>query len=459
LTAVVVASFVIPGGGAASSGLATVGHGLAVAAVGVGSTLILNALIPPPSNALRLNGSGGDDYSDSQMYTISSQSNSVEKFKSVMKVYGQHRVFPNVAANAYTTIEADPNSGELVQYFYAIYDFGLGPLEIEEIKIGDTLIRDYTDLSYKLVDLNKPGTDEGTWDEQTQNFFEFYKGDVTQTNVQVPLNDNESDGGTVSGYQLTRSAATNTRSENQEITATFVFPSGLVTLGTDGSREGRNVDIRLEFAEEGTEDWREFDDLTYVDDYEKPLVNFTPINYPSDIADDASAAAEFELFRGEIVYNHHRDTYGFGLDFTRPEGDSYPQSSYYRYHYKLYGIKKGVTTRVPIDTELSVGTDLYAHGVKLGKVLSTTVRPSGGWWHDISAAQETVSFGVNVRREKLNVAATAPDTSSFRLIGDAITRKEPTAGVNTYNGIQTTPLYGTFLFKPKSTAYFKNKND
>jgi len=146
---------------------AGLGAGWAAAIGGItalGATLTLNSLIPAPNVGL----GGSSEFGDaekSQMYSISSQSNSVSKYGAVSKTYGTHRLFPTIVANPYTDIEVDVSTGELVQFFYAIYDFGHGPMEVTDLKIGETPITNFADFEYKLVDLNKPVASEGPWDD------------------------------------------------------------------------------------------------------------------------------------------------------------------------------------------------------------------------------------------------------------------------------------------------------
>lgn len=150
IAAVIVVTAVV--GPAAGGGIA---GGLAAAGAAIGTMLLLNALIPPPGIGGNMGGST-TSAEGSQMYTITSQSNSVKKYGYVPKVYGRHRMFPLIAANPYTEIEADPETGELVQFFYAVYDFGFGPMTVDDIRIGDTSISNYADVNYRLVDFNKP---------------------------------------------------------------------------------------------------------------------------------------------------------------------------------------------------------------------------------------------------------------------------------------------------------------
>ena len=46
------------------------------------------------------------------------------------RVYGQHRVFPVLAAHPHTEVEGDE------QYLRMLFDFGYGPLELSDLRIG-----------------------------------------------------------------------------------------------------------------------------------------------------------------------------------------------------------------------------------------------------------------------------------------------------------------------------------
>ena len=80
---------------------------LAVAAVTIGATLVLNALIPPPVPETGALGGFGD-IDSSQMYSINGQSNQAKRLGIVPKVYGSHRIYPTLAVTPYTEIAVSP---------------------------------------------------------------------------------------------------------------------------------------------------------------------------------------------------------------------------------------------------------------------------------------------------------------------------------------------------------------
>lgn len=239
--------------------------GMAAAGATIAATLALNALIPPPVPDL---GSGvGGDISQSQVYSISGQSNNVKQYGFVPKVYGRHRVFPNVAANPYTQLEVDPETGEIAQYLYAIYDFGLGPMTVDNIQIGETDIYDFDDFQFSLVDPNRPTTSEGSWDDATTNQFRLYKADNNVQAISVTLDGNQNEGGPSSEWQATRSTTENPDSLRQEIVLGFVNPQGLYAYSSSNQLVDRRIELQVEFREEGTTQWRFYNDDTYVDSY------------------------------------------------------------------------------------------------------------------------------------------------------------------------------------------------
>jgi len=438
VAAIAVASF-YTGGGALGA--------LAGAAAGVGASLLMNELIPPPSNAFGAIGGGLESYSDSQMFSIGSQSNVPRKFQTVPKIYGRHRHFPVVAANPYTSIESDKNTGELVQYLYGIYDFGLGPNVIDTLKIGDTPINEFNDVQYRLVDPNKPDTDEGSWDEATNKTFEIYKGDVNQVSIGAALNKNENEAGAiVDEYQVTRSISDNTRSEDQEITVTLAFPKGLTTFGTDGKRSTRTVDVRLEFAEDGTEDWYKYDDYNHVDSVEDPdTPTIGLVALPESFED-------FDFIR-EVDYHRYENP----MDL--PSSFFYDGSIASRYKIQYRGYKKNTTSRIPTTEAISIGGHIHSGKNYIGTVTSTESRSGGGYWTYITTPLVTEDVAYRVTLYLRNPAHPhnylALPNKQYGFVSGAQTVKLQGNGVKALSGEQQTPLYATFRFNPKTKESVK----
>ena len=139
--AVVVAAVALaaPTGGASlwlagATGLsATTASAIIMVGVSMVGMLAINALIPPPAVNTNNGGSAGSGAATSPTYSLGGQSNSMRKYQPVAKIYGRHRVFPQLASNPLITNQGTQSS------ISALYDFGLGDVRVTDLKIGDTL--------------------------------------------------------------------------------------------------------------------------------------------------------------------------------------------------------------------------------------------------------------------------------------------------------------------------------
>lgn len=253
--------------GPAGYGLVGAGLGAAVGAVTIGASLLLNALIPPPMPpGFGDFGGLGGGVESSQMYTFTGQSNQAKRFGSVPKVYGQFRLFPNVAAMPYIQLEVDPEDGELYQYLYVIYDFGFGPMGLVDFRIGDTPLsgENFQGFAYRLVDPNRPTSPEGFWDDMTWPTFDIYKGDNEGDSFSVSIDENSSAGGPSTGWEATRNTAANAEGDPQEIFLNFICPSGLFGYSSTGILGKREIDLEIAFRKVGEDTWRDYNDPDYV---------------------------------------------------------------------------------------------------------------------------------------------------------------------------------------------------
>jgi len=108
-----------------------------VSAVGVAGTMVaamaVSALIRPPP----ISTAGGFGTDAARSYSLSGQSNQAAIYAPCLVVYGRHKVMPLLAAN--------PNVDNLgnVSQFSALYDFGLGNVLVEDLKVGDVGIEQF----------------------------------------------------------------------------------------------------------------------------------------------------------------------------------------------------------------------------------------------------------------------------------------------------------------------------
>src|SRR5690606_2938757 len=98
-------------------------------AIMAGGSLIMQALIKPPSIE--------PEATPKSLSNISSIRNRFAPYEPVPIVFGRRKVYPPYAAQPFTEIVGDD------QYYNALFALGIGEYDIEEAKIGDTLLTNY----------------------------------------------------------------------------------------------------------------------------------------------------------------------------------------------------------------------------------------------------------------------------------------------------------------------------
>ena len=414
----------------AAGAFGAIGGALVTAAATIGASLLLNSLFPPPS-VDEGNLSYGNSESGSQMYSISGQSNKVDRFGSVPKVYGRHRIFPRVAANPYVELEADPETGKLVQYFYAIYDFGFGPLRISDIKIGDTPIENFSDVTYNLVDLNKPGTSEGVWDDALKPNFTIYKGDVTTENVGVAINGNEYSGSPLDEYQVIRNANPNTLGTAQEITLSFGCPQGLIAYSAQGDPTTRNIDLEIKFAKVGTEDWKAYNDPDFVSYFKsvgggeintQHSVAYLGFSGPGGYYQELAPASPWRL----VTYTDYTSTQVSDRYFGFPAGNT-----------------------IVLGNGIPTNSKLFWGNTFIGRVLSASAHSPGFSTYTLDSTLPSGMVQYVYSTEWFNNQGSYSYTYTSSFTGNQIYYTDPSEGGARISGQESSTYYATFKFTPK----------
>ena len=448
----------------------------ALTAITIGTSLLMNALIPPPGLPGLGIGGGSKQAEESQMYAISGQNNSVRKYGYVPKVYGTHRVYPIIAANPYTEIEADPGTGNLVQFYYGIFDFGYGPLEISDIKIGDTPISNYSDYEWRLVDLNRPAVPQGLWDDQLHTSFSFYKGDVERDGASVVLNKNQIDANALADdYQVIRNASPKVNDNDQEIALDFVCPSGLIAYGTDGSTSERSIDLEIHFSKVGQNDWVAYNNLDYVYDfslaggtsvYQTVFGTVAPI-------DNFGSGPQYQLLSSTPEFMWFWDNQIDGISTTtyvdHDQNPATPKIKMVSSEIESWGYPKGMTYILLQTGQAEVRDAIYVSGNLLGRVES--IRPSTVPGYSEYVFKEPTEnaytiFQINKRyAEKIeNEEAKFPTFTKFVYsstfvtspsLNDKVTVKKLSEGAARITANSSSAIYATFKFKPKEKAAYK----
>ena len=131
-------------------------------AILVAGSYITNAIAPPNTPV----PPGGNARQPEPVYSLSAGTNQQRKYQPMPLLFGEHRVFPDIASIPYTE-----NVGEDEQFLYQIFHLGVGGggaasgetgerdvLSVSDIMIGDTPASDFSDVEIEYAGVVDPGT-------------------------------------------------------------------------------------------------------------------------------------------------------------------------------------------------------------------------------------------------------------------------------------------------------------
>ena len=110
------------------------------AAISIVGGLVINAIAPLP----------GPDQTRTlpanPLYSLTGGANRARPYEPLLLVLGTHRVFPDLGAAEYTETVGDD------QYLHQIFNFGLGALDVDELKIGETPLATFEEVQTEFGD-------------------------------------------------------------------------------------------------------------------------------------------------------------------------------------------------------------------------------------------------------------------------------------------------------------------
>lgn len=122
-------------------------------ATAVGSAIIMtagsalvSALVPLPTpNMPSFAGSGGSLAQPSPTYSLQGQGNYARLAQPIPVIYGRHLVYPDLAATPYGEYQGNE------QYLHQLHCIGLGEYDIEQLRIEDTPMTSFEEVTYQIV--------------------------------------------------------------------------------------------------------------------------------------------------------------------------------------------------------------------------------------------------------------------------------------------------------------------
>jgi len=127
--------------GAAAIG--SLGVSLVTGAIGLLGNMLINALIPAPSPTAAQQSTSLA--AASPTYSLGAQGNTARIGQPIPVIYGRHLIFPDFAAMPY--LEYAGNE----QYLYQLFCIGQGEYTIETIRVEDTPISSFSEITYEVI--------------------------------------------------------------------------------------------------------------------------------------------------------------------------------------------------------------------------------------------------------------------------------------------------------------------
>lgn len=189
--------------------------------IGIAGSLLINALLPPPSPKLAQAQQRNFDQ-PSPTYSLAGGSNRARPYEPLPIVIGRHRIFPDYGAKTYTEFEGED------QYLYQVFNFGLSDVVLSDFKIGTTPLANFQGV---------------TTEESGAN------GALTLFPANVD---------TTGGGDLTAAAGWIQRTSSINCTALSIDIAGQLYYTGDSGITQRDVTIEMEYRMVGAVPWLPF---------------------------------------------------------------------------------------------------------------------------------------------------------------------------------------------------------
>lgn len=125
------------------TGMGVLGQGLVKMGVMMGGMALVNALVPPPRPPSPHRAAALA--APSPTYTLAAQGNSARLGAAIPVQYGRHIAYPDFAADPYAEFAGNE------QFLYQLFVVGQGEYDIEAVRIEDTPVASFEEITYEVV--------------------------------------------------------------------------------------------------------------------------------------------------------------------------------------------------------------------------------------------------------------------------------------------------------------------
>ena len=124
----------------------SVATAVASAAIAIGGSVLVNALVPlPTANVPNNPAAFAGGVSPSPTYSLQAQGNYARLSQPIPVVYGRHLIYPDLAATPYAEYVGNE------QYIHQLHVIGQGDYEIEAIRIEDTPMASFIEIEAQVI--------------------------------------------------------------------------------------------------------------------------------------------------------------------------------------------------------------------------------------------------------------------------------------------------------------------
>lgn len=190
-------------------------------AVNIAGRLLINALIPPAKPRGLTSGAA-----EKPTQFIAGAKNQLLPWGTVPLVLGKHRAVPPYAARPYTETVGNE------QYVRLLFTPGYGPLEMSDLKIGETPIESFEDVEWEFIE-NYDG----------EGIIPLFSDSVLQDDYDVLIQNAD-------GYTLRTTA-----NDADEISVDVTFKNGLTRITGNGGKAEVSVQLEVQYSLAGADDW------------------------------------------------------------------------------------------------------------------------------------------------------------------------------------------------------------
>ncbi|HVJ31674.1 MAG TPA: host specificity factor TipJ family phage tail protein [Terriglobia bacterium] len=229
------------GGLAASAGFSASAAAAAGAAAGavvsIAGNLAISALVPPS-----LPSTGNSGKASSPTYSISGTRNAANPYGPIPRVFGRWRYTPPNGANPYTEIDGND------QYVRCLFMLGYGPLDITDLKLGDTPLSNYQNVETVIH--------YGYSDDAPLS---LYSNSPREQPISIDVTH-------AAGWVLQT-----TDLDTDEISLDLTFDRGLFHTNKKGNRHASNAVFQFQYSVASANAWVDLGQQTYIDNSTSPV--------------------------------------------------------------------------------------------------------------------------------------------------------------------------------------------